>query len=229
VFQLQSAGPVSDGVIWLEDNAGTMEMGIAETVASNANTIAFPMDQWNLVEWNVSVTGNTFDAFLNGEAFTQISGTIATIIQARLGVMGEDAGTTAGVLYYDQVIVDDLRIRGLDSRFPENTYWVTGNQHLYMGSGSATAYITGTSTDSQVIFYDTDSALNGFPPARIIGVGRTEEDYNSRPVDLHWNRGLYAELSGTDTQAFVTPRSTIWTSEGAAKSFVPRRSPASIV
>lgn len=223
VFQLMSSGPTSDGVIWLEDNAGTMEMGIAETIASNANTQVFPMAQWNHIEWTVSVTGNLFDAWLNGTPFTQISGgSIATIIHGRLGVMSEDAGTTAGRLFFDEFIVDDARIGTNRQRFPSGQYWVTHNQHCYLGPGRAIVTVTGTSTDASAILYDTDNALNGsaLSRARIAGVARTADDENSRPVEVNFTRGLYVELAGTNTQAFVQPLSTIWGSEGAAKSYL---------
>lgn len=224
-----SAGATSEGVVWLEDNSGVMEMGISETGSSNANTIVFPMGVWNLVEWAIDVSGNTFDAFLNGVAFTQISGTIAAIVDARFGVLNEDAGTTAGVLYFDEIVVDDARTRGIRHRFPHDVYWVTHNQHTHIGPGKASAYMSGSSTDALATFYDTDSALNGGVGARIIGVLRTPDDRNSDVIDLSWQHGLYVEVSGANPQVFVKPTQSIWMSEGAAKSYIPRRHPVTFV
>jgi hypothetical protein len=223
ILSIDSSGPTSEGVIWLEDNAGTMEMGIAETIVSNANTIVFPMGQWNLVEFDIDVTNDTFDAWLNGQAFTQISGSVATITQARFGVMSEDSGTTAGVLYYDGLVIDNARTRGRRRRFPSNTYWVYQNQHAFLGKGSCTAVLNSTGTDALCSFYDTATALNGPTVPELIGIVRTATDENSAEIELSWDKGLYCEISGTAPQVFLNNIRSNWMSEGAAKNILTRQ------
>ena len=228
IFSFQSSGPADDGVIFLNDNSGTLRLGINETAStSSAQMINLPLGQWNLIEAAVAADGSsgTLDLYMNGSQVGSQIGSlnIAAIIQGRMGAIGIDSGSTAGHLYFDEVIFDDARTYGHRERFPGKTYWVTHSQHTHIGPGRARVSITGTSTDAQAVLYDTDNANNALPPASMISTVRTATDELSRSIDVQFNRGLYVETSGTNTQVFVEPINSIWISEGAAKSYTSRR------
>jgi len=219
LFQFQSAGPTSEVVVDVRNNAGNLEILAAETGAAGAPNIRnadLVQGQWHCVELDVTIdagVGNDgiIRLFLDGQQVgTDLGGLDqAAITQMRLGTMGIDAGTTAGHVLFDEFVVDDgtTRIGTLD-RY-EVTRLMTQSGHIFLGQGQIEeAYVyDGDSADSTLELYDTDTADTLqpliLPRLRLTSADRIGDKWLSMGT---FKRGCYASLGGTNTRAWITAR-----------------------
>ena len=166
--------------------------------------------QWNSMELVALVDSGapndgTINFYVNGgligSAITGLDQ--GAITQASMGAMGIEAGTTAGLLLFDEVIGDDLRISPLAERIPSHTDWVTHDQHVAVGPGCVDVAATSSSTDLEVLFYDTDDANTGVTATPILTL-RSSADETVQHLDLEFRRGLFVDVGGTNPQVWVT-------------------------
>lgn len=207
VLVLQSAGPVSEvvaGIIYT--TAAGFKFGVGETAITSS--LPLQLNKWNCIELKVVIdsgVGNdgTIDFWVNGTAGTQVASLDqAAITQGLFGVIGQDAGTTAGNILLDALIADDARIYGsynYNERFSENIY-LQASSHVWVGHGvlENVQLITG-GTDNQLEVFDTDTANTVDVSKRKVHLQTATSgevvDPAGMPVVL--TRGCYVKLSGT--------------------------------
>lgn len=226
ILVLQSAGPVSEGVIVVNyTTANGLRLGVGETTGSQF--LPLTTGVWHTVELKYLVdsgAGNdgTLNLYLDGSAATQVASLDqGAITQARLGVIGQDAGTTKGVLLFDQVITDDAQVYPPATRWPRDVL-LTKSAHVFVGQGELAnvTLLSGASTDNVVRVFDTDNAdVNDAGDARYIGNNVTaSEQIDPAGMPVMLNRGCYVELAGTNPRAMVSIcRANGYGSDGAVR------------
>lgn len=238
VLVLQSAGPVSEvvaGVIYT--TAGGFKFGVGETAITSSLPLA--LGKWNCIEVKAVIdsgVGNdgTIDYWVNGTAGTQVA-TLdqAVITQGRFGVVGQDAGTTAGNILLDALVADDARIYGSynpSERFNEVTY-LTASSHVWVGRGVLeNVQLSAGGTDNVLEVFDTDTANVLDVAKRKVHLLTTTSgevvDPAGMPVVL--TRGCYVKLSGTAgaNGPFATvklSKAVGWGSDGAIRNYGAKR------
>lgn len=210
---LQSAGPVSEIVVALNyTTANGYRIGIGET--AGASFLPVSLGVWHCLEVSISLDDGvsddgTIDAWLDGSPFTQVASLDqAAITQARIGVIGQDAGTTQGYILYDQITVDDARMGPLYSRdrFPTSIY-LTKSSHVYMGEGCLknVTLMSGAATDNVLSVFDTDVG-NSNAGQLVLELKNTANSELVDPADMpkHTQRGCFVQLTGTNPRAMVS-------------------------
>lgn len=237
IFALQSTGPVDEAVIAINyTTAAGLRIGVGETAATSF--LPLPKNQWVTVELAANVDaggGNdgTLNLYVDGAAATQVTALDqAAIIQARMGVMGQDAGTTAGVVLFDEVIADDARIYGAGSvgRFVESVF-MPGSGHVWVGHGRLENVTLSTGfTDNVLEIYDTDTGnTNDISKRRVyLTTANQGEVVDPAGMPITLTRGCYVKLSGTAgaTGPFATVKigyAVGWGSDGAIRNYGQRR------
>lgn len=234
VLALQSSGPTNEGVVVINyTTANGLRLGVGET----AGTQFLPLSTgvWHAVELKYLVdsgVGNdgTLDLYLDGAAATQVA-TLdqGVIVQARLGVVGQDAGTTKGTILLDWVITDDARLYPPATRWPTDVL-LTKSAHVFVGQGEIEniTLIAGAATDNVLEVYDTDNAdVNDASDIRARLQNVTASEVVDVPgSDLLLERGCYVKLSGTAPRALVKIcEATGYGSDGAVRTVGARRLP----
>jgi hypothetical protein len=218
ILAMQSVGDVDEYAITLVNVAGTLRIVGSETTATalGAGTRAcdFLQDQWHTLEVGLVLDaggGNdgtaTFyvDGYPVGAALTALDQ--GALTQLRLGAMNIDAGTTAGHLLFDSLVMDDTRVYPV-RRF-EGDHRLTKSAHAYVGPGclEAVTLTPGVGAgDGTLTCYDTDEANTGAPligPPLQIDASITET-YTFPPGVGQFQRGCYVVLGGTAPQGWVT-------------------------
>ena len=237
IFTLQSAGPTDEVAVSVINSAGVIQLVAAETGATavgSGRVCDLVQGVWHTIELSVNIDaggGNdgTVNFFVDG---SQVGAQITAldqgaIIQARLGAIGIDAGTTAGHLLFDSVVADDTRVFQPTYRFGQ-TRTLTKSSHVYVGPGQlqSVTLMAGAATDNALICYDTDAANTA---ARIIVPELRNAQGASDTVTYHvpalagyFQRGCYVALSGTNPRAQVTARQAL-NSVGNMRSFARDR------
>ena len=207
IFQIRSAA-AAEVTFSIRSNAGVIEIGVGET-AGATRTRPITLGEWHCVEATMllAVDGGgdgTIDFFVDG---TQVGAQIESLTQttttnARLGVQNIDAGTTAGRIYFDQIVYDDARVYPLATRKPRQII-VTDSEHIFVGPGnvsSATLLTTGAS--NTMVLYDTDTATTTDATSRIVELDLTTHTSVDGPY--YFEKGCYAVLAGTAPRGQVT-------------------------
>lgn len=209
ILLLQSAGPVSEVVAGLiYTTAGGLKFGVGETAITSS--LPIQTGKWIPVEVKAVIdsgAGNdgTIDYWVNGVAGTQVASLDqGAITQGRFGVVGQDAGTTAGVLLMDDLIADDARVYWPAERFPSMVP-INATGHIFVGPGSVEglSLLTTTSGDN-IKLYDTDVAYTSDATSAVFEVDASNLVSMSGPVYFH--RGCYAVVTGSSCrgQVFLT-------------------------
>lgn len=232
ILALQSAGPVNEGVIVLNyTTANGLRIGVGETAGSQFLGIS---PGWHCVELAYVVdsgVGNdgTLTLRLDGAAATAVS-TLdqAAIAQARIGSMGQDAGTTKGWLLFDNIVVDDARIFPPTNRFPD-TRLLTKSGTAFIGPGyiDRLELLSGGATDNTVSVFDTDTAYTSDASNILLEVKNTvaSEWVPSVFDPVMARRGVYLTLGGTNPRVIIRGRFPNSMSPGAMKSYAQLRKP----
>ena len=239
VLKLQSTGPVDEVVAGLiYTTAAGLKFGVGETAITSS--LPIQKGKWNCIEVTANIDaggGNdgTIDYWVNGNAGTQVASLDqAAIIQGRFGVMGQDAGTTAGNLLFDSLIVDDARIYGPTSegegRFVESTF-LTASGHVFVGHGVLENVTLATGfTDNTLEIYDTDTGYTSDITKRrvYLTTSTTGEVVDPAGMPIVLTRGCYVKLSGTTgaTGPFATlkiGKAVGWGSDGAIRNYGNKR------
>ncbi len=146
IFRLESVGPVVEAAIGIVNTAGVINIGVSETASSTQTLANLELNKWHCVELVAVIDdGGSNDGtaafYLDGN---QVGATItslnqAAITQASLGVLGQDAGTTAGHIFFDNFVADDARVYPM--RDPnQHIVTITKSGHVALGSGSIQEY-----------------------------------------------------------------------------------------
>lgn len=207
VFELQQAGGTPEISVGFRVTNSTqlIEFGIGDGTAPTSFTQWPGRRKWVTVELLATVsTGGSgvVTLYIDGaQTNTLTSQTHAAAVGQ--GVLGsqDTLATTLGTIYYDDFIMDDTRIYPYRDRFPHNHH-VLKTGHLFVGPG----YIEGAALwsyangDESLILYDTDSGNTNdvTPVVELAATGQT-----SVGGPLHFERGCYAVLGGTDPRAIV--------------------------
>ena len=206
IFELQQAGGTVEISLGMRITASSnlLEIGIGDGTAPTS-FVTFTRGVWTCVELLATVStggAGVVTLFLDGgQVATLTSQTHAAAVGA--GVLGTQntLSTTTGCLVFDQFVMDDARIYGLDKRFP--TYLdVTKTQHVFVGPGALSgAALSSTTSDNTVTFYDTDTANSTRGQSRVAALANAGIPGIEGPV--FFEKGCYAVLGGTSPTAAV--------------------------
>jgi len=235
ILALQSAGPVDEGVVAINyTTANGLRLGVGETSASQF--LPLTTGVWHTVELAVVLddgpsNDGTLTLYLDGAAATAVTGLDqAAIAQARLGVIGQDAGTTKGVILFDDVVTDDARIYAPALRYTLSPL-LTKSGHAFVGPGwvDAARLMAGAATDNVLALYDTDVA--GTEDASKVklelkNTANSEVVQSNLLAPIRFERGCYVSLTGTNPRAHVDIRPGVaYGSDGAIRNYGLRRTP----
>jgi hypothetical protein len=199
LFTMQSVGPVDDAVVDIRNNAGVIEILAAETGATaTVRAAELKLGTWHLVEMTTTPAAGTgtIDFFLDGrQVGTQITTlTQAAIIQARLGVIGKESGTTTGRVYVSEILSSDARIYPYPNR-QANPKVLTKSEHLFVGPGHLDwIALLNTTSDNVIRVFDTDKADILIAEGHLIELDGDVHRSFSDPT--FFRRGCYVELAG---------------------------------
>lgn len=233
IFQLWSGASTAEAGVYINyTTANGYRIGIGETAATSFRGLT--LNTWHCVEVkavidNVANNDGTIDAWLDGATFTQVTALDqGAITSGVIGVVGQDAGTTAGVVLFDDIMADDGRIYPPVNRFPL-TKALTQSGHVFVGPGyiNQARLMSGAGTDCTLTIYDTDVANTLDVYNTVLELKNTANSQmvpstNDKPIYVR--RGCYVVLGGT------TPRAQIdikvlgsYGSDGAIRAHGSRR------
>lgn len=231
IFQLWSGASTVEGGAYINfTTANGLRLGIGEGSATSFAPLTTGV--WHCLELKFVIdsgVGNdgTIDAWLDGGALAQVTGLDqAAITSGVVGVLSQDAGTTAGTILFDDIIADDARIFPPVERFPQQVL-LTASGHAFVGPGEILKLdlLSGGATDNVLQVYDTDRAYTSDASAaqlELRNVANNERVAMSDwPLRLH--RGAYVSLAGTNPRALVTIAWANSYSEGAMRQQGLRR------
>ena len=211
IYELQQAGGTVESSLGMRITAATnaLEIGVGDGTAPSSY-VSYPgRGKWVLVELESSCqTNGTGKLTLYLNEVSAIALTSLTEAAAfGKGVLGtqDTLSTTTGGIYFDQFVVDDLRVYGIPIRYPMEMF-ITKTQHVFVGQGVVNvALMSGSSTDSVLQIFDTDqnnTNHTGRMKVELKGVAaNTYVDSHFTPVNVQ--RGCYAVLSGTTPRAMI--------------------------
>lgn len=226
IFQLWSGASTVEGGAYINfTTASGLRLGIGETAATSFT----PLTQgvWHCLELKFLIdsgVGNdgTIDAWLDGGALTQVTALDQGVITSGVvGAIGQDVGTTAGTILFDDIFADDARIFAPVERFPQQLL-LTQSGHVFVGAGEIEKIdlLSGAATDNVLSVFDTDRAYTsdaGSVVHEIKNVANNEpRPMGDYPIRLH--RGAYVVLTGTNPRALVKIRWANCYSDGAMRN-----------
>lgn len=207
----QSAGPVSEFSVNVQNSAGVLKLRGGDTGGATFRSTDLITNQWHCIELvvntgsGVNATAALFvDGFQVGATITGI--TCAALTQIRFGAMNIDAGTTAGHLLYDALVIDDTRVGPLTDRFSyrrrahKSTHLALGHGHfgatgLYAADGDNTLTLWDTDRGDTS---DTSKILLG--PIQVTGV-QSQTIAVASPT--YFTKGVYAQMTGTNPRCQI--------------------------
>lgn len=231
IFTMQSAGPADDMTIGIYESSGTVYFIAGETGSEATKIATKPVVEnvWHCLELTGELDaggGNdgSFTFYLDGYQVgsQQTSLNQAAIIQARVGSIGIDAGTTAGHLFFDEITFDNdasTQIKPHRERFPSHMYTLIHNDHVMIGRGCIDLELTAESTDAEAYVYDTDDANSAYASDPIAVLRNTAEVEVTESTDIEFTRGCYVTLAGTTPRAIATIKDGVTMSEGGRKNY----------
>ncbi len=239
VWALRSAAAYEAVVAINFTTANGLRIGVGKTAA--AQFLPLTTNQWHLIDMSLEIdAGGGNDGSiawrLDGVAGTTVSSLnqLATTT-GRLGAMDIDAGTTAGVLLFDDIATDSERIFGIlpQDRFSTDVLMVADG-HAFVGPGCIDNLTLNASetADCAVRIYDTDVAnSDGIENVKLIlrNTGTTGgEIVDPAGVPITVKRGAYVTLAGTADALgpwarVKIGRAAAYGSDGAIRSYGLRR------
>ena len=215
LFDLESTlNTTSEVACGLIRSGTSINFWVAETATATAVTLTLgttttALSKWYQVEIKAVIDaggGNdgTIDSWVSGTPLTQITALDqGAIVNARIGAIGPDAGTS-GTLLFHRVMADDTRIFPEVERFnSSNIRCTAANNHPIVGPGRFAIAVTGTGTDAVATVYDTDGVPSELTPAvRLRNVSANEMVPGHDIFEV--KHGAYLVLSGTLAEAFFS-------------------------
>lgn len=232
IFKLQSTGPVDEAVIVINfTTANGLRIGVGET--GGTNFLDLSTNRWHSVELSVTLDDGasddgTLDLRLDGSAATQVASLDqAAIAQGRIGTMDIDAGTTRGVVLFDEILSDDARLFPAEIRFP-TTILMTTSGHAFVGHGDIDniSLLSGAATDNVITVFDTDIANTDDAGNILTELKNTANNELVDPAGMpvHVRRGCYVNMSGTNPRALLNIcKVQAYGSDGAIRNFGHKR------
>lgn len=234
IFQLWSSTSTVEGGAYINyTTANGLRIGIGEASASSLLPLATGV--WHCLELKFVIdsgVGNdgTIDAWLDGSAFTQVTGLDqGAITSGVVGVIAQDAGTTTGTILFDDIIADDARIFPPTVRFP-TVLLMTASGHAFVGPGEVASVqlLAGAGTDNIASLFDTDVGFTSDASNVRVELKNTANAQMVPSIEkpVHFERGCYVALSGTAPRATIQVRPKVaYASDGAIRNYGARRVP----
>jgi hypothetical protein len=216
IFHAAGSGAAVTIAVCLRYTAASGYQILAAQNASNATVSAatISLGKWHWVEaYGTLDTGGagTITLALDGNA----SNTLPTLTQiavtdAEFGVIGQDAGTTAGKLIFGPIVFDNARVGNPYPRYSPNRI-LTSSQHVFVGPGTVSrAEIVSTANNQTLIMYDTDTGNTtaGIPVAQL---DAALLDTGTRVISdpLYFQKGCYAVVSGGNATDYAKCRISV--------------------
>lgn len=215
MFEAESvANTTTDFACGLDRSGSDIRFWVAETSAASASTLTLGtttsvLNKWYCVELNALIDSGvgddgTLDAWVDGTPLTQITGLDqGAIVNAKLGIIGPDAGTK-GTILYDNIIADDARIFPEAQRFNHANQQITNpHNHPMVGPGRFSFALTGTSTDATAVIYDSDGVPDESTAVFLVRNVSANESVPGHDI-FEVQHGAYITLAGTNPQAFLS-------------------------
>lgn len=232
VFQLWSATNTVEGGVYINyTTANGLRIGIGETAATSF--LPLTTGVWHTIELKAVIdsgAGNdgTLDGWLDNAAFTQVTALDqGAITSGVIGVLSQDAGTTAGTVLFNDIVADDARVFPTAERFPQSLL-LTASDHAFVGPGEIAdlSLLSGAGTDNVLQIYDTDTAYTSDASNMIMELKNTtnNEAVNLAGTALCIKRGCYVSLAGTNPRALISFFAPYFEA-GPLRTFALRRSP----
>lgn len=237
IFQLWSGVADVEATVGIEyTDANGYRLFINETAsAASAQFLPLSLNTWHMVELKAVIdsgVGNdgTLDLWLDGAAAAQRTGLDQVAITSGVvGVLGQDAGTTKGILLFDEIFADDARLFPVVDRYPDEML-VTKSGHVFVGPGCIdnVSLVAGAATDNVLSLFDTD--VGNVNDASNIAV-ELKNTANNEIVDpagmpVEVKRGCYVSMTGTNPRGLVKiGRAHAYSSDGAVRGYGSRRTP----
>jgi len=227
-----STSTVEAGVYINYTTANGYRIGIGKNADAASSFLDLPLGQWVSVEtfFDPAAGTGTFDLWLDGGPATQIASITNTgnITSGIVGTTGIDAGTTKGIILFDDIITDDARIYPPADRWKE-TVLMTESGHAFVGPGTINniTLLSGAGTDNIAIVFDTDEADTNDASNTVVELQNTATTETVDPAGMPVNvkRGCYVSLAGTNPRARVMIKHAVaYGSDGAVRSYALRRS-----
>jgi len=219
LFEAESTlNTTTEVALGIDRSGANIRVWVAETAAAAAQTMTIGtlnapghpnscLGKWYAAEvvYNVDAGGGndgTIDAYLDGvQIGSQITGLDqGTIVDAKFGVIGPDAGTSGTVLI-DEIRLDDARVYPFNERFPQ-VFQVCKNEHIFVGPGwvESAGLLSSTSTNTMIL-WDTDRAdtndTQGFK------VELNNAIHSSVEGPIYFAKGCYAVLNEATSRGQV--------------------------
>ncbi len=207
VFALDSAGPVVEVAIdVLYTAAAGLQLAMGDGTTSRTTSLI--PNKWHCIEFRADIDAGggddgTLDFFVDGyQVGAQITGVDqAAITQARMGIIGGDAGTTSGHLFFNHIVADDAQIFPFQERWPDQVT-LTQTAHVFVGPGAiGGAAILSTTAGNTCKLYDTDLAYSSGELDAVVDLSLTSAASFQGPI--FFQKGCYAVLGGTNPKAQV--------------------------
>ena len=225
IFQLWSSTSTAEAGAYINyTTANGLRLGIGETSASQF--LPLTTNVWHCLELKALIdpgaNDGTLDAWLDGGAFTQVASlNQGDITSGVVGVIGQDAGTTAGVILFDEIVADDARIYPPSRRYPTEIL-LTASGHVFVGPGVVTSVslLSGAGTDNVVALFDTDiGATNDASNIRLELKNTANNAREPWETPTTFSRGCYVSMSGTNPRAIVKiKKASGYFSDGAVRN-----------
>lgn len=191
-------------------DADGLRLGIGKIGATSF--LPLTTNVWHTVELELTLddggsNDGTIDLRLDGAAATQVASLDQNAtVSGQLGVLDQDAGTTAGVVLFDEVITDDARIFPTTFRYPV-TKLLTTSGHAFVGAGrvESVSLLSGGATDNVLSVFDTDRGNTDDASKIVAELNNTANDQLVRHFgdDIQVQRGCFISMSGTNPRALV--------------------------
>ena len=212
ILQLWSAtNTVEAGVYINYTTANGLRIGIGETSASSFKQLT--TGTWHSFEIKAVIdsgVGNdgTLDAWLDNASFTQVTALDqGAITSGVVGVLSQDAGTTKGNVFFDNIIADDVRISSPVERIPD-ALLLTASDHAFVGPGKIrrVSLLSGAATDNVIQIFDTDTAYTTDASNMVLELKNiaNNEVVDLTDMNIMVKRGCYVSMTGTNPRAMLS-------------------------
>jgi hypothetical protein len=212
IYELQGTANAVENAISLRvtTSATQVEIGVGQTVASSFAGNKLDLGKWYCIELKSVVQTNgtgTIDLYVDGSNVQTVTTlTNTAVLRAAIGTQ-DTLSTTLGHIFIDRIAFDDTQLGPDKDRYPE-VQWITKSIHVAVGQTDLlnVTLLTGTSTDSVLKIYDTDTAdtLNeGNIVAHLFNLTTSEPPIDLADLPVTVKRGAYVQLAGTNPRALV--------------------------
>ena len=231
IWQLWSGASTVEATIGIQYTDANGYRLFANETAAAAGAVFAPLtlNQWHCIEARALIdsgAGNdgVLQLFLDGASIGSVTSLDqADITSGILGAVGIDAGTTRGILLFDDLIIDDARIYPNSERYP-SLLMMTKSGHAFVGPGCIDniSMMPGAGTDNVLSVFDTDRGVTNDAGNIDVELKNTANNELVDPAGMPANvrYGAYVQLSGTNPRALVQIGKAVgYGSDGAIRTY----------